>query len=284
VDRRLDLLFSLDRFGLRCPVFGLFLQHPDGQELEDPVLDVAKGVVVLLEDLGRPRNVQPLLRALGPRQLTDGLEVGADDLRLHALGTHPFESAQLSVDLLAGGFREFEGLEFFAQFFEVFSTSVLTELALNGLELLAQEHLALTIAQFLLDLRLDVLLRVQDRDLLLDMKEHLAQAVLHRQRLEQSLGIGRFEVEVTGHEVGETPRLLGFGEKLLHRLLGHPGAAAELGGALAGFAVECCEGGSLGIDRRHLVGGVNRRHQVLVLLLITHGDRAVVSVEQQPHS
>ena len=51
------------------------------------------------------------------------------------------------------------------------------------------------------------------------------------------------------HEVGEASRLCGLGEELLDGLLGHAGAAAKLGGALAGLAIECGEGRSLWVDR-----------------------------------
>ncbi len=68
------------------------LEEPDGEELEDPVLDVAETVVVLLEDFARLGDVEALVGVLVPRQLADGLEIGADDLGLHAFRAHPLEA------------------------------------------------------------------------------------------------------------------------------------------------------------------------------------------------
>ena len=180
VDRGLgSILVGFNGFGLRLGILGLLLQHPHRQELEDPILDVTECVVVLLENLGRARNVHAFIGALRPRQLADGLEVGANDLRLHALGPHPFESIELALDLLACRLRELQGLELFVQLLEVLSAAVVAELSLDGLELLAQEHLALAVAELLLDLGLDVFLGVEDRDLLLNVDEHRAQAIFY---------------------------------------------------------------------------------------------------------
>ena len=253
------------------------------QELEDAVLDVAEGVVVLLEDLGRPGDVEPFVASLGPGKLGHGLEEGADHLGLHALGSHPLEPGELAIDLLAHDLGQVERFELAAQLVEVLA-GILAELALDRLELLPQEHLALAVAELLLDLRLDVLLGVEDRDLALNVEQHLADPLLHRQRLEQLLGRGGLEVEVPGHQVGEATRLLGLGEELLHRLLGHAGPAAELTGALAGLAVEGGEGRRLGVDRGHLLRRADGRHQVAVVLLVAHRDAAVGAVEQEPHA
>ena len=86
---------------------------------------------------------------------------------------------------------QLEGLELVSQLLEVFAAAVVAELILDGLELLAQEHLPLAVAELLLDLGLDVLLGVEDRDLALDVDQHGAQPLLHRQGLEQLLCLGR---------------------------------------------------------------------------------------------
>ena len=154
---------------------------------------------------------------------------------------------------------------------------------MDRLELLAQEHFALAVAELLLNLGLDVLLGVEDRDLPLDVNEHGAQPILHRQCFEQLLGFAGFEVEVAGHQIGKAAGLRGLGQELLHRFLGHAGAPAELGGALPGLAIKRSERGGIRIDWGHLLGFVNRRHQILILLLVTNGNRSVIAVEQEPH-
>src|SRR2546422_5758408 len=61
--------------------------------------------------------------------------------------------------------------------------SLVAQLLADRLQLLAQQHLALPLAQLLLDLRLDLLLSVEDADLALHLNEHAPQALLDRQDL-----------------------------------------------------------------------------------------------------
>ena len=62
---------------------------------------------------------------------------------------------------------------------------VVAELLLDRLDLLAQVHLALPLAELFLDLRLDLFLRLEQADLALHVHEHAAQPLLDAQRLEQ---------------------------------------------------------------------------------------------------
>ena len=83
---------------------------------------------------------------------------------------------------------------------------VVAELLLDRLHLLAQVHLALALAQLLLDLRLDLLLRLEHADLPLHVHEHAAQPLLDAQGLEQPLLLGHRQLDVAGDEVGEACR------------------------------------------------------------------------------
>jgi hypothetical protein len=145
---------------------------------------------------------------------------------------------------------------------------------------LAEKHLPLTVTQLLLDLGFDVLLRVQHGHLPLDVQQHRAEPLLHRQGLEQLLGFGVLQVEMTRHEIGKATGFLCLCEKLLHGLLGHAGTTAQFCRPLAGLSVEGCKSGRIRIDRRHLVGHPNRRHEKLVLLVVTHRDPTVQAVQQ----
>ena len=116
------------------------------------------------------------------------------------------EPAELAVDFLPGLGRQVERLELLAQLLEVVPLVALAQLALDGLELLAQEHLALPLAQLLLDLGLDVLLGVEHADLALHVDQDAAEPLLDAQRLEQRLPLGRGDVDVAGDEVGEPAR------------------------------------------------------------------------------
>src|SRR5438034_4194775 len=82
-----------------------------GQELEDLILHVLETVVILLEDLRRPLQVERLLRPLVPGQFGHRLEVGADHLGFHRVAARPLQPGELAVDFLARGFGELERLE-----------------------------------------------------------------------------------------------------------------------------------------------------------------------------
>ncbi len=206
--------------------------------------------MVFLEDLGRALQVQRFLRPLVPRQLGDRFEVGADDLRLHRFAAGALQARQLPFDLLLGRFGQLQGLEPLAQLVDVASFVLLAKLLADGFQLLAQDHLALALAELLLHLRFDVLLRVEDADLPLHVHEHPPQPLLHRQQLEQSLPFRRGDIEVAGHEIGEASRLVGdLFQHLADDLVRQARLFAQLPGPLPGFAEQRDKGGVRRLDR-----------------------------------
>ncbi len=92
--------------------------------------------------------------------------------------------------------RQLERVELRPQLVELGAALALAQLVLDRLHLLAQEHLALAIADLRLHLALDLLLGVEDVELTLDVGEHQAQPLLDRERLEQLLALLRREVEI----------------------------------------------------------------------------------------
>ena len=119
---------------------------------------------------------------------------------------------------------------------------VLAQLLLDRLDLLAEEHLALPLAQLLLHLRLDLVLGRQHADLPLDVDQHAAQPLLDAQRLQQGLLLGDRQLDVAGDEVGEPAGVGHRVEDLVQHLLGQPPPLAQLHGPLAGLAVQRGEG------------------------------------------
>ena len=177
--RLLDLLGQLP---------GAKLAH--GQELEHPVLDVLEAVVVFVEHLARVVEIELIVGAGVPGELGDPLEVGADDLGLHRFPPGPLQPSQLALDLDARLTGQLELVQLVAQLADLAALVVLTQLLLDGPHLLAEEHLALPFAELFLDLRLDLVLRRQHADLLLDVDQDPAQPFLDAQRLEQGLLLG----------------------------------------------------------------------------------------------
>ena len=179
---------------------GLAVVHdPHREELQDPVLRVLEAVVVLVEDARRVREVQPFVAEFAPRQLAHRLDVGADDLGLHRLAAHPLESPQFAVDLLPRRGRQLQPGDPLLQLFEVVGAVVVAEFLADRLQLLAQVHLALPVADLLLDLGIDVLLGVEELDAPLDQHQHPPHPLFDRQGFEQGLVVAGREFEVTGH-------------------------------------------------------------------------------------
>ena len=267
--------------------FGLLVLGPKlshGQELEHAVLHIAQGVVVLVEHPLRLGQIEVLRAAGVPRQLDDVLEERPDDLRLHGLASDPRQAAELAVHFLAHVGRELERGELLLQIAQVVPLVVLAQLALDGLELLAEEHLPLPLAQLLLHLRLDVFLGVQHADLPLDVHQHPAKALFDAQRLEQHLPLLRGDVDVAGHEVGELARLVDAGQHLLDHVVGQTGLLAQLGGAGACLAVQRHEGRVFGVEGCHLLGLAYDGLEEAVLVGVVDGDAAPLAVEQQLHA
>ena len=149
-------------------------------------------------------------------------------------------------------FRQLELVELLAKLVDLLRLVVVAELFLNRLHLLAQVHLALALAQLFLDLRLDLFLHLEHADLLLDVHEHAAEPLFDAQRLEQSLLLGRLQLDVAGDEVGEAARIGDRIQDLMHDLLGKAATLAELGGAFSQLFVERDEAGIVLVHRLHL--------------------------------
>ena len=97
---------------------GLLRELVHGEELEHAVLHVLEAVVILVEDARGLGDVELLVGARAPRQLRDGLEVGADDLRLHRLAADARQARPLAVDFLARLVGQRERVELVAQLLE----------------------------------------------------------------------------------------------------------------------------------------------------------------------
>jgi hypothetical protein len=212
-------------------------QLPHREELEHFVLHVAQAVMILFEDGRGALQVERLFGALAPRQLGHGLEVGANDLGFHGLPPGALEAGELALDLLLRGVGQGELGEALAQRLDFGRLVLVAQLLLNRLHLLAQEHLALPLAQLFLDLRLDLLLGVEHADLALDQHQHAPQALFDGQRLEQRLPLGRRDIDVARDQVGQPAGVGDPFQHLLDHLFGQPGLLAQLRRPLPGLAV-----------------------------------------------
>jgi hypothetical protein len=89
-----------------------------------------------------------------------------------------------------------------------------------------------------LDLRLDVLLGLDELQLALDVDQDAPEALLHTAGLEECLTLLCGDVDVAGHEVREPPRVIYALEHLLDDLLRQPHLEPQIGRPLTYLTVE----------------------------------------------
>ena len=240
--------------------------------------------MVFVQHRGGVREIQLVVAPLVPRELGHPFQIRANDLRFHGFASRAFQSTELTLDFDPRLLGEFELVELLAEFGDFFVLVVVAELLLNGFDLLAQEHLALTFAEFFLHLRLDLLLRFEQGDLTLYVHEHAAEALFNGECFEQPLLFGDGEFDVSGHQVGKLPRLGDGIEDLMHDLFGKSAALAQFSGAFADFLMEGLEGGILVVEGGHLLGVHHDGRQEPVALRELEGGGALFTLEEELHT
>ena len=240
--------------------------------------------MVFLENLRRADQFEMIVRALAPRQFGNPLQIRADHLRLHGFATSPFESSDLALNFGPRFLGQLELRQLLAQFGDLLRLIVVSQLLLDRLELFTQEHLALTLTQFFLDLRLDVFLCFQQTDLALHVNEHAAQALLHRERFQQSLLLGHREFDIAGNQIGELAGIVDGVEHLMHDFLRQSAFFTQFGGAFARLFVERLERRVLGVQWHHLLGRNDHGDQMTVLFHVLQGGCSLLALKQQLHA
>ena len=143
-----------------------------------------------------------------PRQADQPVDVGADDADLRRGGRDPAHAVDFldrpRLDLLGHAGL----LDLLAQLVDLgLLRVVLAQLALDGLQLLAQDVLALGLVHLGLDLGLDLALQLEDLDLAAEEAGDELQALDDVDRLEQLLALLGGHVGAVGDHVGEQARL-----------------------------------------------------------------------------
>ncbi len=203
---------------------GVLFELPDREVFDDPVLDVLEAVVIRLEDRLGLRQVEvPRHRGL-PGERADEVQPIARHDELARVGVHQIELFQLLLDLLLHFAFEFEGVDLLLETLVVRALGVRrhAQLALDGLELLAEEVLALALFDLLVDLRLDALLDLEQLLLLLDEDEDLLHPLAHVGHLEDLLLIVLVDIEDGSDEVRDLARMVDIDHVEAH-LLGKEG-------------------------------------------------------------
>ena len=155
---------------------------------EDPVLDLFQTLVVLVEDDPGPNDVDAIRRRLLPGHREQPVEIGPSHRVLRCGRRHLGEPVQLAESLFTRLFRQAGLVDLLAQAVDLLRTLVaLAQLFLDGLELLAQVVLALSLRHFRLDVGLDLGAQLQDFGLLAERRHQCLKPRLHVDGFEQLL-------------------------------------------------------------------------------------------------
>ena len=182
-------------------------ERAHGEVLEDALLDLLEAVVVLVEDPGGFLDVELVVGRDVPGQADQPVDVGPDDPDLGRRGgdpAHPVDFLdRAGLDLV----RHAGGLDLVAQLVDLgLLRVVLAQLALDGLELLAQDVLALGLVHLGLDFGLDPALELEDLDLVGEEVRDELEALGDVDRLEHLLALLGRHVRAVGDHVGQQAR------------------------------------------------------------------------------
>jgi hypothetical protein len=195
------------------------------------------------------------------------------------------EAGQLAVGLLPGRLRQLERVQLAPELVQLGALVLLAQLPLDRLHLLAQQHLALPLAQLLLHLLLDLLLCLVQGELPLHDQQQRAHPLLDGEGLQQLLlRLGR-HLDVERDQVGEGARLLDAVHDLGEHLGGDAAAAPQLGGPLAQLAVQRQERRVLDVHRRLVLHLADVRGEPLLRrALVVERLRARLALDQELHA
>ncbi len=188
-------------------------------ELDDAIFYLLQPVVVLVENVRRLFEVKAILRHVGPWQVRQPLQVGADDPDLRREGMLLLQALDLDKRLLLDIVRHPGGLDLLATLVRqgLFRRAI-TQLLLDRPELLPQEVLALLLVHPSLRFGLYLLPQVEHIEPLLDKHTDLAQALEGIDRLHHLLPLIRGELRREGNQIGKPAWLIDTLHHLQHFL------------------------------------------------------------------
>ena len=206
---------------------GIELAHRE--ELEDAPLDLLEPVVVLVQDPAGLGDVDGRLRRLCPGQRRQPVQIAPHHGVLAGGLRHALQARQLAPGLLFHLRRHLRPGDRARDLLELGRLRLdVAQLALDRLQLLAQQEFPLALVHRLLGLAVDLVRQAEHGQPVGEEVRHPGDTLLHVEGLQQPLLLLRLDVEEVGHEVGECPRrgdgLDGAGElggdlgQQLHRL------------------------------------------------------------------
>ena len=188
----------------------LDLQLADGEMLEDAVLHVAQSVVVLVEDAGRLDQVDAVLGLDSPGELEDGVQPRTDPAVLGALVRGALQLGDLTLHRGAHVLGQVSGLGPRPVVVGIGAVVLagIAQLLADGLELAAEQELALGLLHPLLDVGLDPLAQGQVGQHLTGPGQHGPKALDDVDRLQDGDLLGQRQI---GGVAGQVGHPAGFG-------------------------------------------------------------------------
>src|SRR5712672_1791214 len=184
--------------------FAVGIELADGKIFENAALDLGKTIMVFIENAACLGDVDIILAKVGPGQLDQPLEIGADHRIFGRRLRHPLEPLELLPGLFLGLLRHPGLFDRRPQLGDLGRLLVsLAELLLDLPELLAQQMLALLRRQRLLRLFADFLRQPEDLDELGEHRQDLVETLLDVDGLENFLLLGWLCVDESCDEVSE---------------------------------------------------------------------------------
>jgi hypothetical protein len=163
--------------------FDVRVQLSDGEIFDDAVLHLFKAGVIGVQDLLGAVQVEGVFGALRPGQCHEPVQVGARDRVFGGRDRHLGEPIELTKRFLLDQLRHAGAVDLRAKLVDVLGLIVsLAQLFLDRLELLAEEVLALILADLGLDLRLNLRPELENLELL---DQHAVERVHPRADIER---------------------------------------------------------------------------------------------------
>ncbi len=160
--------------------------------------------MIAIEDLRRLAHVEPVVGGRRPGEHRQPVEVGGDDGVFGGGRVHHLEPRQLLVGLLARFLGKPGLVDLLPQLAHRSGAfAFFAQLLAYHLELLAQEELALRLADLVLGLLFDLLAGLGEADRLLDQADGDFQPIERVDGLKNLFLLLELEVQVVGHLVGE---------------------------------------------------------------------------------
>ena len=194
---------------MRLLFFGAFgAQLAHGQVFEDALLDVLQAVVVFIQHTAGVADVQFVLAALRPGQAGQPVQPGADDAVLGGGGRQARQALQFAQSFLLRLLRHAGFLDALAELLDFRRLLVaFAQLLLDGLQLFAQEVLALHLFHTGLRFGLDLAAQLQHLQFLAQQGHQMAQLAFQRVDLQQVLRLAQFNAHVGGDGVDQLQRV-----------------------------------------------------------------------------